>query len=86
MRSLAFKSPPIDKFTMARKKILSEAKNAFPDKKCRDCANSYDWHSEAIDGHLILCRCKHRKEGGKYCVFLRDPACELFVQRKEDKA
>lgn len=53
------------------------------DKKCRDCAKSYDWNSKALDGHLILCRCPHKKEGGKYCIFLSDPACELFEQRKE---
>lgn len=24
-----------------------------PKFHCRDCANSYDWHSKALDGHLI---------------------------------
>lgn len=28
--------------------------------QCKDCANSYDWHSKALDGHLILCRCKYK--------------------------
>ena len=49
---------------------------------CRDCAHSYDWHSPAIDGHLILCRCKFKKEGGKYCIFLKDVQCENFKMRK----
>ena len=30
--------------------------------RCRDCANSYDWHSKALDGHLILCRCKYKQD------------------------
>lgn len=51
---------------------------------CRDCANSYDWNSRAVDGHLILCRCKYKQKGGKYCIFLSDPQCENFIKRKED--
>lgn len=43
---------------------------------CRDCAESYDWHSKALDGHLILCRCPYKMDGGKFCIFLSDPACE----------
>lgn len=40
-----------------------------PQFRCRDCAESYDWHSKAIDGHLILCRCKqdHKTEHGRWC-------------------
>ncbi|MBR8725522.1 hypothetical protein IX334_001929 [Bacteroides pyogenes] len=47
---------------------------------CRDCANSYDWHSKALDGSLILCRCKYdaKTEHGKWCKFLKDPQCEHF--------
>lgn len=52
-----------------------------PKYRCRDCAHSYDWHSEACDGHLILCRCPYRKEGGKYCIFMNDPQCEDFKLR-----
>ena len=51
---------------------------------CRDCAMSYDWHSKALDGHLILCRCPHKQQGGKYCIFLSDLQCEHFVKREED--
>lgn len=50
---------------------------------CRDCARSYDWHSKALDGHLILCRCPLKQQGGRFCVFLRDPACENFIKRTE---
>lgn len=49
---------------------------------CRDCANSYGWCSPAIDGHLILCRCPYKQQGGKYCVFLSDPQCEHFKLRE----
>ena len=51
---------------------------------CKDCANSYDWHSKALDGHLILCRCPHKQEGGRYCIFLNDPQCEHFIMRLKD--
>lgn len=54
--------------------------------KCRDCANSYDWHSKALDGHLILCRCPYKQQGGKFCVFLIDPACEHFKIRDDATA
>lgn len=52
-------------------------------KHCRDCALSYDWHDKAHDGSLILCRCPHKQQGGKFCIFLSDRACEKFVQRTE---
>ena len=55
-----------------------------PQYRCRDCANSYDWHSEAVDGHLILCRCPYKQEGGKFCIFLKDTACEHFKLRQKD--
>lgn len=70
---------------MAIRKSISRAEkrnSALSDKKCRDCALSYDWHNKAIDGHLILCRCPHKQQGGKFCIFLSDPACELFQPRK----
>lgn len=51
---------------------------------CKDCAKSYDWHSKALDGHLILCRCPHKQEGGRYCIFLNDPQCEHFVKRLKE--
>lgn len=52
--------------------------------QCRHCAHSYDWHSKALDGHLILCRCPYKMEGGKYCIFLSDPTCEHFKLRIDD--
>lgn len=52
--------------------------------RCRDCERSYDWHSKALDGHLILCRCPLKQQGGKFCVFLNDPSCESFIQRTSE--
>ena len=62
-----------------RKQAAAEVKY-----RCRDCANSYDWHSKAIDGHLILCRCPYKQQGGKFCVFLSDPQCEHFKLRTDN--
>lgn len=67
---------------MARKKRQPLNREAAQ-YHCRDCERSYDWNSKALDGHLILCRCPLRRDGGKYCVFLSDPACEDFIQRKQ---
>lgn len=69
-----------------RKTIPRDVKrqNPFSDKKCRDCAYSYDWHSKALDGQLIFCRCPHKREGGKWCIFLADPACGMFEPRKDN--
>lgn len=72
-----------------RRKPLYGAKNSkigLSDKTCRDCAHSYGWCSKALDGHLILCRCKEdaKTEHGKWCKFLHDRACEHFIQRKDD--
>lgn len=50
---------------------------------CRDCAKSYDWHSEAYDGHLMLCRCEHHTEG-KYSKLLSDRQCAHFVKRENN--
>lgn len=52
--------------------------------QCRHCANSYDWHSKALDGHLILCRCPYKQNGGKYCIFLNDRACDEHFKLRED--
>ena len=52
--------------------------------QCRHCANSYDWHSKAIDGHLILCRCPYREQGGKFCIFLNQPACVEHFKLRTD--
>ena len=40
--------------------------------------------SKALDGHLILCRCKLDKKTdyGKWCKFLNDPQCDNFKMRK----
>lgn len=71
---------------MARSKRTPAAEQQAQKPKfhCRDCANSYDWHSKALDGHLILCRCKYdaKSEYGKWCKFLNDAQCENFKMRK----
>lgn len=64
-----------------RRKTSSTSHSQNSAWHCRDCAHSYDWNSPALDGHLILCRCPYMKEGGKYCIFLSDPACERFAKR-----
>lgn len=47
--------------------------------KCRECENATDWQSEALDGHLILCRCKYHK----YLRFLDLNGCNVnFRPRK----
>ena len=53
---------------------------------CRHCTNSYDWHSKALDGHLILCRCPYKQQGGKFCIFLSDPACDEHFKLRPDHA
>lgn len=51
---------------------------------CKDCAHSYDWNSVALDGHLILCRCKldEKTKHGVWCKFLSDLECEHYKPRK----
>lgn len=55
-----------------------------PKYKCKDCVHSYDWHSKALDGHLILCRCKEdeKTDHGKWSKFLSDPQCAKFKLRQ----
>lgn len=57
-----------------------------PQFQCRDCAHSFDWHSKAVDGHDILCRCKldEKTERGRWCKFLKDPQCEYFKPRNNE--
>lgn len=52
-----------------------------PQRHCSDCSESYDWHEIGADGKPYLCRCKFKKEGGKYSIFLDDKECENFKQR-----
>lgn len=52
--------------------------------RCRDCERSYDWQCKALDGHLILCRCPLKQQGGKFCIFLNDPSCENFIPRTSE--
>lgn len=54
-----------------------------PRYRCQDCAHSYDWHSKALDGNMILCRCPHdaKSQYGKFSKFLTDYPCGHFKQR-----
>lgn len=67
---------------MKRRTTLEKTEQ--PQYSCRDCNHSYDWHSEALDGHMILCRCPNdkRTEFGKWCKFLKDPQCNHFSKRQ----
>ena len=60
-------------------------KTEKPRYKCKDCKHSYDWNSKALDGHMILCRCKYdeKTEHGKWCKFLSDPQCKHLDLRQE---
>jgi hypothetical protein len=49
----------------------------FAGKTCGECANHYDEHSPALDGHMTLARCSHYT-GGKYCVLMSDQACKHY--------
>ena len=68
---------------MAKRTPPNRKKPEQPKYHCSDCRHSYDWHSEAIDGHLILCRCPldEGTKHGKWCKFLKDPQCENFILR-----
>lgn len=59
---------------MAAKKTTSKPTKR-PD--CADCKHSYDPHSPALDGHMILCRCEFEK----YSVFMKAHGCEKFTRR-----
>lgn len=72
---------------MKRRKSFYRVKkheNALSNKKCRDCKHSYDWNSKALDGSFVLCRCPYKRNGGKWCIFLSDRACEHFDQRNDN--
>lgn len=44
---------------------------------CKDCKHSYDPHSKALDGHMILCRCKFFQ----YFKFLERGICDKFSKK-----
>jgi hypothetical protein len=45
---------------------------------CKDCRHSYDPHSKALDGHMILCRC----EFFQYSKFLERDICDNKFSKK----
>ena len=56
--------------------------SAFSQYQCRDCAHHYDENSQALDGHMILCRCPFSPDGYKY-IFMKDPACDHFKMKEQ---
>ena len=44
---------------------------------CKDCKHSYDPHSKALDGHMILGRCKFFQ----YSKFLERDICDKFSKK-----
>ncbi len=60
----------------------SRSPQDFAGKTCGECALSYDLHCTGADGKPFLCRCKHRKEGGRFSIFISDRACDKFTEKK----
>lgn len=71
---------------MPPRRPVNRKKPEQPRYRCYDCAHSYDWHSKALDGHLILCRCPLdvKTENGRWCKFLNDYQCEQFKLREHN--
>lgn len=44
---------------------------------CKDCKHSYEPHSKALDGSMILCRCPF----WKYSRFLNRDYCDKFCKK-----
>lgn len=44
---------------------------------CKDCRHSYEPHSPAIDGHMILCRCPYFE----FSKFLNRDCCDKFSMK-----
>lgn len=57
--------------------MLLMAKKINTDKRCRDCANSYDPHELNLNGVPFMCKCKVCK-GNK---FLNRDICDKFKQK-----
>lgn len=47
---------------------------------CQDCKHSYDPHSKALDGHMImiLCRCPFHTKRSR---FMTRDGCEMFQKK-----
>ena len=54
------------------KKIIQK-----PAYTCKDCKHATDFHSKALDGHWILCKCHFHE----YSKFLTRDYCEHFTKR-----
>ncbi len=67
------------------KKSMSKKKEKSSLRRCGECANAYDFHERGADGTLFLCRCEHRKERGKFPIFVDDYGCEHFTTKKREE-
>lgn len=67
---------------MRQRRTLPRKPAEQDELRCRDCAHSYDWHEIGANGAPFLARCPYRWEGGKWCIFLSDRACENFKKRQ----
>lgn len=45
---------------------------------CQDCKHSYDPHSPALDGHMILCRCPFHTDRSR---FMKRDGCDKFQKK-----
>nr|DAE96355.1 MAG TPA: zinc ribbon domain protein [Caudoviricetes sp.] len=48
-----------------------------PAYTCKDCKHATDFHSKALDGHCILCKCPFHE----YSKYLTRDYCEHFTKR-----
>ena len=46
---------------------------------CKDCKHSYDPHSKALDGHMILCRCPFHTDRSR---FMQRDGCDMFQKKR----
>lgn len=62
---------------MAKKTEPKPKYVAKPD--CQDCIHSYDPHSRALDGHMILCRCPFHTDRSR---FMQRDGCNMFQKKR----
>nr|DAF67728.1 MAG TPA: optinuerin [Caudoviricetes sp.] len=58
--------------------MAKKVKQINREYSCKDCKHSFDYHSKALDGHMILCRCKFHQ----WCKFLNSDYCEHFELKR----
>lgn len=63
----------LDRLNDMAKKIIKRK----PEHTCKDCKHAKDFHSKALDGRWILCKCPFQQ----YSKFLNWDYCEHFEKR-----